>query len=272
MSNNSAVYPAIDPSQLIAQQAFHDKCVIVTGASRGIGEDAARTFARAGASVVLVARNASQLEAVERRILQEVPTARVLKMALDVTDPRKAEAAIARTVDLFGGIDVLVAAAVISQTDPHEWWDTVEVNIRGVFNFVRYALSHLERTQGSVIAVSSISSQLRIPSGSDYSVSKHALTRFIEFIPIEHPNVRAFSIHPGSILTDLAKNSGFPAALFPDKVELASALILHLAARKADWLSGRYVSACWDMRELERDWKEKVLRKGALVNRFYLPS
>lgn len=57
----------------------------------------------------------------------------------------------------------------------------------------------------------------------------------------EHPYVRAFAIHPGSILTEVAKGSGFPAELFPDKLELASALILHLAAGKADWLSGRCV-------------------------------
>lgn len=173
-------------------------------------------------------------------------------------------------------------------------------------------MSHLEKSQGSIIAVSSISSQLRIPAASDYSISKHALTRFMEFIPMgrpppissnareilvenddaEHPNVRAFPIHPGSILTDIARGSGFPAGLFPDKLELASALILHLAAGKADWLSGRcvpsysylcacwrsllthtrrYVSACWDITELERDWKEKVLGKRALVNRLYLP-
>ena len=104
--------------------------------------------------------------------------------------------------------------------------------------------------------------------------------------------MRAFAIHPGSIFTELAKGSGFPAELFPDTLELASALILHLAAGKADWLNGRcvlcythlsaccrsmlippnsYVSACWDITELERDWKEKVLRKRALVNRLYLP-
>jgi hypothetical protein len=107
----------------------------------------------------------------------------------------------------------------------------------------------------------------------------------------EHPNVRAFPIHPGAIFTDLARGTGIPAELFPDKLELASALILHLAAGKADWLSGRcvpfptysqyrfllmlprsFVSACWDITELERDWKEKVLRKGALVNRLFLPE
>jgi NADP-dependent 3-hydroxy acid dehydrogenase YdfG len=84
---------------------------IVTGASRGIGEDAAHTFARASASVVLVARNESQLAAVEAWILEEVPKARVLKIALDVTNPTEAEVAVARTVELFGGVDVLVTAA-----------------------------------------------------------------------------------------------------------------------------------------------------------------
>lgn len=77
-----SVYPAIDQSQFISQQIFRGKCAIVTGASRGIGEDAAHAFARASASVVLVARNESQLAAVEAPILEEVPKARVLKIAL----------------------------------------------------------------------------------------------------------------------------------------------------------------------------------------------
>jgi len=274
------IYPAIDPSQLIAKQSFHGKCVIVTGASRGIGEDAARLFARTGASVVLVARGESQLVVVERRILKEAPNVQVLKIALDVTDPTKVESAIAQIVERFGGVDVLVAAAgrarsmntVISQTDPYDWWNTVEVNLRGVFNFVRYAVRHLEKSHGSIIAVSSMASQLRIPAGSDYCVSKHALTRFMEFIPMEHPNVRAFPIHPGAILTDLGRGTGFPAEMFPDKVELASAFILHLAAGKADWLNGRYISACWDITELEEEWKEKVLKRRGLVNRLHLPE
>lgn len=106
-----SVYPAIDQSQRISQQIFCGKCAIVTGASRGIGEDAAQAFARASASVVLVTPNGSQLVAVEARTLEEVPKARVLKIALDVTNPTEAEVAVARTVELFDGVDVLVTAA-----------------------------------------------------------------------------------------------------------------------------------------------------------------
>ena len=83
----------------------------MTGASRGIGEGAARAFARTGASVVLVARNESELAVVETRILEEVPKAQVLKIVLDVTDPKKVEGAVAQTVEMFGGVDMLVAAA-----------------------------------------------------------------------------------------------------------------------------------------------------------------
>lgn len=88
----------------------------MTGASRGIGEGAARAFARTGASVVLVARNESGLVAVETRILNEVPKAQVLKIALDVIDPTEVEAAVARVVEIFGGVDMLVAAAGTMRT------------------------------------------------------------------------------------------------------------------------------------------------------------
>ncbi|KAI0290520.1 NAD-P-binding protein [Multifurca ochricompacta] len=244
------VYAAVDPSQLISNQAFQGKRVIVTGASRGIGEDVAFTFARAGASIVLVARTESQLDAVESRILEQVPNAQILKAAVVVMDPAKVEVAVTRV-------------------DPYDWWNTLEINLRGVFNY-------LEKSHGRIIAITSISSQIRVPFASDYCVSKHALTRFMEFVPIfantEHPKVLAFPVHPGAILTELSKASGYPAELFNDTGGLASAYILHLAAGNADWLNGRYSSACWDITELERDWKEKALEKGALVNKLYLPQ
>ena len=61
-----------------------------------------------------------------------------------------------------------------------------------------------------------------------------ALGRFWLRTVMQSPNVRAFPIHPGSILTDVARSSGFLAELFPDELKLASAFILHLAAEKAD--------------------------------------
>jgi len=91
-------------------------------------------------------------------------------------------------------------------------------------------------------------------------VSSNAREILVENDDAEHPNVRAFPIHPGSILTDIARGSGFPAELFPDKLELASALILHLAAGKADWLSGRCVpsySYLWVL-EIPADAYEKI--------------
>ncbi|KAI0290523.1 hypothetical protein B0F90DRAFT_1921025 [Multifurca ochricompacta] len=151
-----SVYPAVDPSQLISNQAFQGKRVIVTGASRGIGEDIAVTFARAGASVVLVARTESQLDAVESRILEHVQM-RSLESCSGRDDPAKVEVAVTRAVERFGGVDVLVAVAgtargitvAFSQTDPYDWWNTLEINLRGVFNVVRYALPHLEHMVAS---------------------------------------------------------------------------------------------------------------------------
>ncbi|KAI0290638.1 hypothetical protein B0F90DRAFT_1824915 [Multifurca ochricompacta] len=268
------VYPAVDPSQLISNQAFQGKRVIVTGASRGIGEDVAFTFARAGASIVLVARTESQVDAVESRILEHVQNAQV-------------EVAVTRAVERFGGGDVLVAVAgtargiTPSRRRIHMIggmpWKSIVVASSMLFGLTeKYALPHLEKSHGRIIAITSISSQLRVPFASDYCVSKHALTRFMEFVPIvantEHPKVLAFPVHPGAILTELSKASGYPAELFNDTVGLASAYILHLAAGNADWLNGRYSSACWDITELERDWKEKALEKGALVNKLYLPQ
>jgi NAD(P)-dependent dehydrogenase (short-subunit alcohol dehydrogenase family) len=91
---------------------------------------------------------------------------------------------------------------VLDKKDPNGWWNTFEVNIRGVFNFVRYsnnafrllkssskiassaAIPDLEKTQGYIIAISSIGAQLRFPGGSDGCITKHAVNRLVEFIAL----------------------------------------------------------------------------------------
>jgi len=96
---------------------------------------------------------------------------------------------------------------VLNKKDPNAWWNTFEVNIRGVFNFVRYsnlfflpwqtyfcclhlqnkitssaAVPVLEETQGYIIAISSMGAQLRLSGASDGCITKHAVNRLVEFI------------------------------------------------------------------------------------------
>ncbi|KAI0064174.1 NAD-P-binding protein [Artomyces pyxidatus] len=280
LTTHKDIYSTIDPAPLIAARALEGKVVLVTGASRGIGAEIARYFVRAGASVSLLARNQVQLDAVKAGIEAECPGARVLALTVDVKDSVKAASAVEATVQAFGKLDALVANAGAMRSfgtrfgsvNPIEWWDTIEVNLRGPFNFIHSSISYLQKSNGYVVVISSAAAQIRLPTASDYSVSKHAVDRLVEFVPIEYPGVKAFALHPGNVDTQLTRDAfENPAIAFDDNPALAASTVLYLTGGKADWLSGRYLSSHWDLGELEKVYKERILAKNALVNKLYLP-
>jgi hypothetical protein len=88
---------------------------------------------------------------------------------------------------------------------------------------------------------------------------------------VEYPGIKVFSMHPGAVKTDMYNESGisFPASC---TVELAASTIQYLTSGKADYLSGRYVSAQWDLGEVERDWKEKIIAQNGLVSKLSIPA
>jgi len=87
---------------------------------------------------------------------------------------------------------------------------------------------------------------------------------------VEYPDIKVFSVHPGTIKTTLYDGceGNFPTT---STVGLAAATVLYLTAGKADYLSGRYVSSLWDLGEVERDWKEKIVAQNCLVNKLSIP-
>jgi NADP-dependent 3-hydroxy acid dehydrogenase YdfG len=107
----ASVYSTIDPKQAIASKVLSGKVVLITGASSGIGAETARTLARAGAALVLVARSLEGLNVTKQNILSENASAKVEVMQVDVRDPKAAEAAVKMAVDWFGRLDLLVANA-----------------------------------------------------------------------------------------------------------------------------------------------------------------
>ncbi|VDC05662.1 unnamed protein product [Peniophora sp. CBMAI 1063] len=277
------VYPTIDPTHAFASQSYAGKVVLVTGASGGLGSKIAQFYARAGASVALVARDTDKLE----EVITGVPGAGVRMLALfaDVTDFRAAEAAVKQTVEKFGKLDILVAnAGVITsyaknilEKDPDVYWKTFEVNVKGVFSFIRASLPELQKTKGRVVAVSAGLAYMNVPNNSDYAISKLAVNRLVEFIPVEFPSVFAIALHPGVVETKMTTTVDRPASLPAtrtgfDTPELSAATILYLTLGEgAKWLNGRYYSANWDISDVENLWKEKIIAGNALVTQLGAP-
>jgi NAD(P)-dependent dehydrogenase (short-subunit alcohol dehydrogenase family) len=286
LTTHHAAYDAIDPKGALAGSAA-GKVVFVTGASRGIGQATAVAFAEAGAQAVyIVARSVAALEETRALVLVANPETRCALRSCDVTIAADVEAAVADCLSRFGAIDVADANAghlgpwsKIGQSDPAGWWWNWEVNVRGVYHVIRYALPPLidsarrhaavGRSGGHLIMLSSIGAQLLMPGASDYQTSKHAINRLCEFVQVDHGDdgIKCFALHPGGASTELGR--AMPEAMHAylvDDPRLAAGFAVWLCSGAADWARGRYLSATWDVSELCA-LRETILREDLLVNR-----
>jgi NAD(P)-dependent dehydrogenase (short-subunit alcohol dehydrogenase family) len=168
---------------------LHDRVVLITGASSGIGAAAAQAFAAQGAHVALLARSEPGLEHVARRV--RAHGVRALVVPADVTDGAAVAAAIARVERELGGLDVLVSSAAamvfgrFEQVEPQDFDRTIAVTFTGAVNVIRAALPALARRHGTIVAVGSTMTTVPLPTFSSYVAAKHALRGFLGSLRIE---------------------------------------------------------------------------------------
>ena len=193
-------------------QKFANATVIITGASAGIGAEAARLFAQEGANLVIAARGEAKLEEVARRL--EAQGARVLAVPTDVADVDACERLIERTVEVFGGIDVLVnnagmhARGEVDAQSARTLGQMIDVNLRGPVVLSRFALSYLRVGRGSIVNVASLAGRLPLPGSAVYSSTKFGL-RVLSFAMAEElrgSNVKISVVSPGPVATDFILN------------------------------------------------------------------
>jgi short-subunit dehydrogenase len=170
--------------------AFRNQVIIVTGASSGIGRALALQLAGQGAKVVLAARRAELLEQVAAACRQAGGEA--LAVPTDVADQAQCRALIEKTVAAFDGLDMLVNNAgltVIARledyTDLSLFQHTIDVNFYGAVYCTYYALPHLIRSRGRIVAVSSLGGKAPLPFNSPYIASKFAMHGFFDTLRIE---------------------------------------------------------------------------------------
>ena len=150
---------------------------LVTGGSRGIGARLAAMLAEDGYAVAVCGRDAERAEQVAADL-----TGRALGVAADVTDPAQVEAVVATVTERLGPIDVLVNAAGVRdhralpwESDPADWWRTLEVNVRGVMLMTSAVLpGMIARGRGHIVDLGSGIAFRAEPRYSAYSVSKAA--------------------------------------------------------------------------------------------------
>jgi short-subunit dehydrogenase len=164
------------------QRRFVGRVVLITGASAGIGAEAARLFADEGATLALVARRGGPLEAVATEL--EGRGARALVVPADVSRHDDCVRAIETTVSELGGLHVLVNNAgahfrgPFETRTPEEIATMVDVNARAPLVLTRLALPHLRARGGAVVNVASLAGKVPLPDAATYSATKFALRAF----------------------------------------------------------------------------------------------
>ena len=238
----------------LANERLDGKVALITGASKGIGEAIAATYAAAGAAVMISSRKQDALDAAAAEIRAATPRATVVTFAANAGDPDQAEACVAATLEQLGSLDILVNNAA---TNPHFGplidielgaWDKVfQVNLRGVLVWTQLAWRQWMQGHGGVIVNMSSVGGLRHGGGlGAYNTSKAGLIHMTKILAAElAPGVRVNALAPGIIQTDFSRvlwegldeSRAVPLGRFgtPDDVAQAA---LFLGSDASSWITG----------------------------------
>jgi 7-alpha-hydroxysteroid dehydrogenase len=236
---------------------FHltDRVAIVTGAGRGIGAGIALAFAEVGAHVVCAARTAAEIEATAAGV--RTIGRRALAVPCDVNDRAQLENVVARTVEEFGRIDVLVNNAggfpprPALQTSERAFEEALRFNLTSAFLLSRFAVRHmLEGDGGTILNISSAAGRLVQPGFVAYGTAKAALSFMTRLLAAEFaPRVRVNALAVGAVETsalapflddDLrAKMASLTPMGRIGTVEDIAVAALYLASPAASWVTGK---------------------------------
>lgn len=192
---------------------YHEKTVWVTGASSGIGEALASAFSRAGARLILSARNLDRLKEVAGRC---VDPERHLVLPLDLSDTSNHAKQVRAVLDRLGHIDILVnnggvsQRCLVSETGMETDRRIMETNFFGTVSLTKAVLpSMLEKKSGHIVVISSLVGKFGTPLRSAYSASKHALHGFFDSLraEVQDKGIQVTIVCPGFIQTNISVNA-----------------------------------------------------------------
>lgn len=199
-----------------ARFSFQDRCVVITGGSRGLGLVLGRHFAQQGAKLGILARNSEELKHAEAQL--RACGAEVLAIKCDVRHREQVDAAIARIVTRFGGVDVLINNAGIIQVGPadhmtfQDFEDALAIHLYAPLYCTLAVLPHMRNAhQGRIVNIASIGGKIAVPHMLPYCASKFALVGLSDGLRAELrcENILVTTVCPGLMRTGSARNALF---------------------------------------------------------------
>ncbi|WP_435076467.1 SDR family oxidoreductase [Halococcus sp. AFM35] len=192
------------------------KSAIVTGASSGIGSETVHALAREGANVALAARREGRLNDIAEEVESDHDV-EALVVPTDVTDETAVEDLVERTVEEFGGLDVLVNNAglargsAVDDLSTEEYRTMMDVNVDGSFFATRAALPHLEDSAGNLIYIGSFAGQYPRPFNPVYAATKWWVRGFAHSVAAAagEDGVAVTVINPSEVRTEFGDGGSF---------------------------------------------------------------
>lgn len=236
---------------------LRDKVVLVTGASSGFGEDAARLFAKEGCYVVLAARRIEQLQTIAEIIQHDGGEA--VAIPVDITNRDDIENMVQSALTIYDHIDILFNNAGIGRVD---WFENhtperdiellVQVNLIGLMQVTRAVLPHmLARGSGHIINMSSVAGLIASPLIASYSASKFGVRAFTDSLRREVAplGIKVSGIYPGPAATEFGQhiggNTAYQSVRARFKIRMPSELVARRVIDVAKWPRRSLVIPWW---------------------------
>lgn len=240
------------------------KVAVVTGASAGLGKDAALAYAQAGADVALLARRVEKLESVKEEI--EKTGRRVLAVPCDVTDESSVKAAIDTVMAAFGRVDILLnnaGVAVRGGVDTlsvEDWEKSFDTNVKGIFLASKYVVPVMKAQQyGKIVNIASVNAVIADKNDTfirhSYNASKAAVLGLTKGMACSYAryNITVNAIGPALFETEMTANTLFksdaflqgynmmnPAGRPAHKGEL-NGTVLYLSSDASSYVQGQFI-------------------------------
>ena len=266
---------------------FKDKVVLITGASKGLGYQIAKSYLKFGANLMICSSNSNNIKKSYIKLKKiKKKNQKIFYLAIDVSSPKQVKKLVTFTIKKFKKIDILINNAgiygpkgYIEKINWDDWVKTIKINLFGSILLCKAVIPYFKKNnKGKIIQLSGGGAASPLPLISGYAVSKVGIVRFVENLSeeVKKYNIDINAVAPGTLNTNMLeevlragpKKVGkklYNKSLKQKKLggssfKTACDLILFLGSKYSDGIKGKLVSALWD------DWRNWPKYKKILQN------